>query len=372
MKFIVSSSYLLKQLQVLGNVINSNNTLPILDNFLFELDNKNLTVSASDLETTMSAKLEIESESVGSVAVPAKLLLEILKTFPEQPLTFTVEENSTIEISSNSGKYALAYAPGDEFPRDIQLDEPSTTLVPAHILATAVSKTIFAAGNDDLRPVMSGVFFQFSPEGLTFVATDAHKLVKYSRTDVKASHVADFIMPKKPLNILKGILGASDAEVKIEYNDSNAKFSFENYILSCRLIDGKYPNYEAVIPKENPNKLMIDRSQFFSSVRRVAIFSNKTTHQIRLKIAGAELNISAEDIDFSNNAEERLTCDYQGDDLQIGFNSRFLTEMLTNLQSDMITLEMSLPNRAGILTPTDGLEDGETVTMLVMPVMLNN
>jgi DNA polymerase-3 subunit beta len=372
MKFIVSSSYLLKQLQVLGSVINSSNTLPILDNFLFELDNNTLKVSASDLETTMTATLEIDSKSQGSVAIPAKLLLDILKTFPEQPLTFTVEDNSTVEISSNSGKYAIAYAPGEEFPKAVVLDDPSKTIVPAEVLATAVSKTIFAAGNDDLRPVMSGVFFQFSPEGLIFVATDAHKLVKYARTDVKASQVADFIMPKKPLNILKGILGASDAEVAIEYNDANATFSFENYVLTCRLIDGKYPNYEAVIPKENPNKLLINRVQFLNSVRRVAIFANKTTHQIRLKIAGTELNISAEDIDYSNKADERLTCDYQGDDMQIGFNSRFLTEMLNNLSSDEIQLEMSMPNRAGILTPVDGLDEGETVTMLVMPVMLSN
>ena len=372
MKFIVSSSYLLKQLQVLGSVINSSNTLPILDNFLFELNKKVLTVSASDLETTMSATLEIESTNKGSVCVPAKLLLDILKTFPEQPLTFTVEENNTIEISSNSGKYAIAYAPGDEFPKSIALDAPSTTLIPSDVLGTAINKTIFAAGNDDLRPVMSGVFFQFSPEGLIFVATDAHKLVKYARTDVQASQVADFIMPKKPLNILKSILGSSDAEVKIDYNDSNATFSYESYILTCRLIDGKYPNYEAVIPKENPNKLIIDRNLFLSSVRRVALFANKTTHQIRLKIAGTELNISAEDVDYSNKADERLTCDYQGDDLQIGFNSRFLLEMLNSLQSDEIQLEMSLPNRAGILTPVDGLDDGEVVTMLVMPVMINN
>lgn len=372
MNFIVSSSYLLKQLQVLGSVINNSNTLPILDNFLFELDNNALKVSASDLETTMTATLDIESKSVGSVAIPAKLLLEILKTFPEQPLTFTVEDNNTVEISSNSGKYALAFAPGEEFPKSIALEDPSVTLVPAEILSTAINKTIFAAGNDDLRPVMSGVFFQFSPQSLIFVATDAHKLVKYTRTDVVASEVAEFIMPKKPLNILKGILGTSDNEVKIEYNDSNATFSIENYVLMCRLIDGKYPNYEAVIPKENPNKLMINRTQFLNSVRRVAIFANKTTHQIRLKIAGTELNISAEDIDYSNKADERLTCDYQGDDLQIGFNSRFLSEMLTNLTSDEIQLEMSMPNRAGILTPIDGLDEGETVTMLVMPVMLNS
>jgi len=372
MKFIVSSTYLLKQLQVLGGVINNSNTLPILDNFLFELNNTELIISASDLETTMSAKLEVESDNSGSIAVPARLLLETLKTFPEQPLTFVVEENNTIEISSNHGKYALAYADGNEFPKAVSLEDASSTTIAGDILATAISKTIFAAGNDDLRPVMSGVFFQFSTEGLTFVATDAHKLVKYSREDVQASQTTEFIMPKKPLNLLKGILAASDDEVIIEYNDSNAKFTFENTVLICRLIDGKYPNYEAVIPKENPNKLVIDRTQFLNSVRRVSIFSNKTTHQIRLKIAGAELNISAEDIDYSNKAEERLTCDYQGDDMQIGFNSRFLTEMLNNLTSDEVQLEMSLPNRAGILTPVDGLDEGEQVTMLVMPVMLNS
>lgn len=372
MKFIVSSSYLLKHLQVLGGVINNSNTLPILDNFLFELENGKLTVSASDLETTMNAILDVDSSSQGNVAVPARLLLDILKTFPEQPLTFVVEDNNTVEISSNHGKYALAYADGAEFPKAVELTDPSSTVLIGDILATAISKTIFAAGNDDLRPVMSGVFFQFSPESLTFVATDAHKLVKYQRTDVQASQVAEFIMPKKPLNLLKGILAASESEVTIEYNDSNAKFTFDNVELICRLIDGKYPNYEAVIPKENPNKLSIDRSPFLSSVRRVSIFSNKTTHQIRLKIAGAELNISAEDIDYSNKAEERLTCDYQGDDMQIGFNSRFLLEMLNNLTSDQVSLEMSLPNRAGILTPVDGLDEGEFVTMLVMPVMLNN
>jgi DNA polymerase III subunit beta len=372
MKFIVSSSYLLKQLQVLGSVINSSNTLPILDNFLFELDAHTLKVSASDLETTMTATLEIESDSTGSVALPAKLLLDILKTFPEQPLTFTVEDNNTVEISSNSGKYALAYAAGEEFPSAVTLEDPSSTFMPAEILSTAITKTIFAAGNDDLRPVMSGVFFQFSTDGLIFVATDAHKLVKYTRTDIKASQVAEFIMPKKPLTILKGILAVSDAEVKIEYNDSNATYTFDNYVLTCRLIDGKYPNYEAVIPKENPNKLIISRNQYLNSVRRVSIFANKTTHQIRLKIAGTELNISAEDIDYSNKADERLTCDYQGDDMQIGFNSRFLSEMLNNLTSDEIQLEMSMPNRAGILTPIDGLDEGENVLMLVMPVMLNN
>ncbi|MBT4678461.1 DNA polymerase III subunit beta [bacterium] len=371
MKFIVSSSQLLKQLQVLGGVINSNNTLPILDNFLFEISENQLKVSASDLETTMSAVVTIESDSTGSIAISARLLLDTLKTFPDQPLTFKTEGDSIIEISSDQGKYDMAYFGGDEFPKSVSLPSPSKTVIPSNILATAISKTIFAAGNDDLRPVMSGVFFQFSSESLTFVATDAHKLVKYTRTDVTADKTAEFIMPKKPLNLLKGVLGGEE-DVIIEYNDANAKFTFENFVLICRLIDGKYPNYEAVIPKENPNKLTVDRASFQNSVRRVSIFSSKTTHQIRLKMAGTELNISAEDLDFSNKADERLSCDYQGDDMQIGFNSRFLSEMLSNLTSSEVLIEMSLPNRAGILTPIDGTDEGEKITMLVMPVMLNN
>ena len=372
MKFIVSSTLLLKQLQILGGVINTNNTLPILDNFLFELTNNQLQISASDLETTMSTSIVVEADEKGSIAVPARLLLDTLKTFPEQPLTFVVEDNNTIEISSDSGKYALAYADGAEFPKSVELESPSSTTIAGDILATAINKTIFASGNDDLRPVMSGVFFQFSTENLTFVATDAHKLVKYVRTDVTANEVAEFIMPKKPLTLLKSILATTSEDVTIEYNDSNAKFTFDNSVLICRLIDGKYPNYDAVIPKENPNKLTLDRGSFLNSVRRVSIFSSKTTHQIRLKMAGTELNISAEDLDFSNKADERLQCNYEGDDMQIGFNSRFLLEMLSNLNSNEVLLEMSLPNRAGILTPIDGLEEGENITMLVMPVMLNN
>jgi DNA polymerase-3 subunit beta len=372
MKFIVSSSQLLKQLQVLSGVINSSNTLPILDNFLFELNQNELKISASDLETTMSTSIEVESESEGSAAISSRILLDTLKTFPNQPLTFKTEGNSTIEISSSHGKYDMAYFDGNEFPKAVSIESPSSTVIPGEVLATAISKTIFAAGNDDLRPVMSGVFFQFTTDGLTFVATDAHKLVKYSRTDVVANDAAEFIMPKKPLNLLKGILAGNESDVTIEYNNSNAKFTFDNVVLVCRLIDGKYPNYEAVIPKENPNKLTVERGIFLNSVRRVSIFSSKTTHQIRLKMAGTELNISAEDLDYSNKAEERLVCEYQGDDMQIGFNSRFLTEMLNNLSSNEVLIEMSLPNRAGILTPIDGVVEGEFITMLVMPVMLNH
>ena len=322
------------------------------------------------METTMLTALEVDSDDDGSIAIPAKLLLDTLKTFPEQPLTFSAD-NNIMTVSHDKGSSEIACSNGADFPKAVSLNDPSSTTILGDTLATAINKTIFAAGNDDLRPVMSGVFFQFSTESLTFVATDAHKLVRYRREDLAANETAEFIMPKKPLNLLKAMLQGNETEVLINYNESNAQFTFDSTSIICRLIDGKYPNYEAVIPKENPNKLVIARNQFLNSVRRVSIFSNKTTHQIRLKMAGAELNISAEDLDYSNKADERLTCDYQGDDMQIGFNSRFLIEMLNNLNCEDVSLEMSMPNRAGILTPVDGLDDGEQVTMLVMPVMLN-
>ena len=373
MKFLVSSSLLLKHLQVLGGVISNNSTVPIVDNFLFDIKDSVLTITASDLETTMSAQIEVESETDSMLAIPAKLLLETLKTFPEQPLTFIQHiETQTIEISSDFGKYALAYVDGDEYPVAEVLDDAKKVNIPAKVLFSAISKTIFAAGNDELRPVMSGVYFSFTPQGMTFVATDAHKLVRYERSDVVAEDEADFIMPKKPLNLLKNILGGNEGDITIEFNESNAQFNLDNIVLVCRLIEGKYPNYEAVIPKNNPNVLSLDRNNLLQSVKRVSIFSNKTTYQVKLSINGSDLQISAEDLDYSNKANERLICDYQGEDMQIGFNSRFMLEMLNNLTSSDITLEMSAPNRAGILTPSDGLEEGEKILMLVMPVMIGN
>ncbi len=371
MKFIVSSESLLKELQILGGIINNTNTLPILDNFLFHLNEGQLILTASDLETTMSATIKVESEDSGMVALPARLILDTLKTFPEQPLTFVKTEKNTIEISANNGKYSVAFQNGEDFPKSTQIKDPIKTQINGKILSTAINATLFASGNDDLRPVMSGVFFQFNTSELTFVATDAHKLVKYTRTDIQAEKNAEFIMPKKPLQLLKGILQGVKESVIIEYNETNAEFSFGNIRMISRLVEGKYPNYEAVIPKENPNVMQIHRVDFLNSVRRVSIFSNKTTHQIRLKIAGANLQISAEDLDYSNKAEERLGCEYFGDDLQIGFNSRFLIEMLNNISCEEIKLSMSLPNRAGIITPMDEVDEGENITMLVMPVMLN-
>lgn len=371
MNFIISSTTLLKHLQSISGVLSTSNTLPILDNFLFEINDGQLTVSASDLETTMRTTLIVEANEAGKIAIPAKLLLDVLKNLPDQPCTFTVDlKTFSIEIAYDNGKSRMVGFNGDDFPRTPSIENSTTVKMSGEIISKAINKTLFATGNDDLRPVMSGVFCQFSPQDITFVATDAHKLVRYRRTDSDASGSSSFILPKKPLNLLRTNLSGNE-EVLVEYNESNAVFTFGDIVLICRLIDGKYPNYEAVIPKENPNVLTIDRQQFLSSIKRVSIFANKTTHQVKLKLAGSELALSAEDIDFSNEANERLTCNYDGDDMEIGFNSRFLMEMLNNMDNTEVRLEMSEPNRAGLLMPAVKDNENEDILMLVMPVMLN-
>jgi len=371
MNFIVSSTTLLRHLQSISGVLSTSNTLPILDNFLFEIADGELTVSASDLETTMRTKLVVEANEAGKIAIPAKLLLDILKNLPDQPCTFLVDPtNHGVEISYDNGKSKMVGYNGDDYPKSPAIENGNNIKVSGDIISKAINKTLFATGNDDLRPVMSGVFCQFSPSDIIFVATDAHKLVRYKRTDSQATGSSSFILPKKPLNLLKSNL-RGDEEVLIEYNDSNAIFTFNDIVLMCRLIDGKYPNYEAVIPKENPNVLTVDRLQFLGSIKRVSIFANKTTHQIKLKMAGSELALSAEDLDFSNEANERLTCHYDGEDLEIGFNSRFLMEMLNNIETQEVKIQMSEPSRAGLLIPANSDNEHEDILMLVMPVMLN-
>mgnify|MGYP001031198632 FL=1 len=372
MKFIVNSTALLRELQKLNSVISSNNTLPILDNFLFEINGGNMAVTASDLEVTMKVAISVESEVDGRITIPARILIDTLKTFSNQPLTFVIDlTNYSIEIISELGNYKLSGNNADEFPKNPTLTNSSSTFFKSEILHNAINKTLFASGNDDLRPVMSGVYCELSPEQVTFVATDAHKLVKHSRNDLSSDKTASLILPKKPLTILKNNI-VDGIDIKLDFNDTNALFSFENNTIICRLIDGKYPNYDAVIPKENPNKLTIETSLLLSSIKRISIYANKTTHQIRLKVAGSELQISSEDLDFSNKADERLPCHYEGEDIEIGFNSKFVIDMLNNIGSNKISLEMSAPNRAGIILPLDGTVEGENTLMLVMPVMLNN
>lgn len=373
MKFIVSSSLLLKNLQSIFGVINTSNTLPILDDFLFDLKDEALTITSSDLETTMSVTLKPDKAvQNGSIAIPAKILVDTLKTFADIPVSFTInDENQGIEISAGDGKYKMAGHKSDEYPRIPGLESTTSIELTSSLLSQAINKTLFATGNDELRLVLSGVFCELSPEDITFVATDAHKLVKYKRTDAKSTDSASFILPKKPLNLLKNIITGQDIPVSIEYNRTNAFFSFQNVHLVCRLIDGKYPNYDAVIPTENPNKLTIDRNALLTTIRRVAIFANQSTHQVRFKLSGKELVLSSEDLDFSKESKDRLTCDYEGDDLEIGFNSKFLIEMLNNIDTDEVRLEMSAPNRAGILLPVNQENKNEDILMLVMPVMLN-
>jgi DNA polymerase III subunit beta len=371
MKFIVNTGALLKQLQLISGVVGANSVLPILENFLFDINKKNLTIFATDLETSMSASMEVDSKESAKIAMPAKMLLDVLKTLPEQPLTFNIDNKSfAIEITSDNGKYKLNGENGDDFPK-IPVAENVTNLnIASLVLANAINKTLFAVSSDELRPAMTGVYFQLDPDGTTFVATDAHKLVRYRRTDAKSDSASTFIVPKKALNLLKTALPADDSAVNISYNNSNAFFNFGSGNLICRLIDARYPDYNAVIPTNNPNKLVIGRAELQNSLRRIAIFSNKTTNQVVLKITGNELQVSAQDLDFSNEASEKLTCTYEGEDMEIGFNAKFLVEMLGTLEGDEIILELSTPSRAGVLFPVEK-EDTEDILMLVMPVMLN-
>ena len=374
MKFIVSSIKLLKSLQALSGVIGSKNTLPILDDFLFHLDENQLKITSSDLDVTMTVCLVPDMvEGTGEVTIPARLLLEIMKNFPDVPITVSVDNNSlAVELIAGEGRYKLAGHKSDEFPQLPVMADTSVWEIPADVLAKGFEKTVFATGMDEIRPIMSGVLMEMTEGFLTFVATDAHKLVRYRRMDVKSDVVASFIMPKKPINQLKSILATlADEPVRIEFNKTNASFVFGDYQLICRLIEGRYPNYDAVIPKQNPNQLTIDRQTFLAAIRRVAVFSSKATHQVRFRIVGQELTLTAEDIDFYNEAKERLSCSYEGDDMEIGFNSRFLQEMLGNFDSETVKIDMSAPNRAGIITPVERENEAEDLLMLLMPVMLN-
>jgi DNA polymerase-3 subunit beta len=372
MRFIVSTSVLLKQLQAISGASSSSTVLPILENFLFEIKDNLLTISATDLQTSMVTSLPIEAKEEGRVAMPSKILIDTLKTLPDQPVAFSVDTATlAIEISAGDGKYKLSGEKADDFPKIPVVDNASTVEIASSILSEAINKTIFAVSSDELRPAMAGVYVQLNEKNITFVATDAHRLVRYRRTDIGTEKSASIILPKKALNLLKSSLPNDDNKVTVEYNNTNAFFQFGNINLICRLVDERYPDYEAVIPQINPNKLTVDRSQFLNTLRRVVIFANKTTHQVRLKINGSELHISAEDLDFSNEAHERLNCQFEGEDMEIGFNAKFLVEMLNNLTCEEVVLEMSSPNRAGLLLPAIK-QDDEDVLMLVMPVMLNN
>ena len=374
MKFIVASGELQKALQIVSGVISSSQSRPILENFLFELDNEILKITASDGETTLITSVGVKSDDSGKIAVPAKMFQEVIKSFGDQPLTFSVKESESgegglLEILDEKDNYFVALDNAEDYPELPEFDAAQKVTIASGVLADALSNTLFATSNDSLRPVMTGVLFQFSDKETNFVSTDSHRLVVYKRTDLINAEPIEFIMPKKPLAIFKNILANSGEDVTIEFNENMAKFTFGNNTWICRLIDGKYPNYTAVIPKENPNILTINRNLLLSSIRRASIMSNKSTNQVRFKLSGNILHLHAEDTEYANKADMQIPCDYNGEDINIGFSSKFLTEMLSVLSSDDITMKMSQPNRPGIIEPVDGLEDEEKILMLSMPVI---
>ncbi|HEX4849314.1 MAG TPA: DNA polymerase III subunit beta [Puia sp.] len=371
MKFIVSSSALLKQLQHITGVINANTVLPILEDFLFDIEKNKLTVVATDLETVMKVQLEVEAKDNGKVCIPARILIDSLKNISDQPLTFNIDKHFAVEITSDNGKYKVMGENPDNFPKEPSADDTTSFNISAHALITAINKTIFAVSSDDLRPAMTGVYFEMDKKGLQLVATDAHRLVRYKRKEVSCPRADSLIVPKKPLNLLKSALPANEDSVTINYNNNHLFVQHGTMQMSCRLIDARFPDYKVVIPLDNPYKLVLNRSDFQGALRRVSIFSNKSTNQVVLNIQGSELQLAAQDVDFSFEGTERMKCQYDGEDLSIAFNARFLIEMLNGTDADEVKMELSTPTKAGILKPIEEDQD-EELLMLVMPLMLNS
>jgi len=371
MKFIVSSTQLLKHLQQISGVINANTVLPILEDFLFEIEKNKLTVVATDLETVMKIHLDIEAKDSGKVCIPSKILLDSLKNIAEQPLTFNIDKNFGVEITSDNGKYKVMGENPDNFPKEPVADTATSFTMPSSALVTAINKSLFAVSNDDLRPAMTGVYFELDAKGMTCVATDAHRLVRFKRTDVSCPKTDTFIVPKKPLTLLKSALPQNDDELQISYNSNHLFVKHNATELVCRLIDARFPDYKVVIPTDNPYKLTVNKNDFQSALRRVSVFSNKSTNQVALTISGSELQLAAQDVDFSFEGNERMACQYDGEDLQIAFNAKFLIEMLNAADTDEVVIELSTPTKAGIIKPTE-VDENEQLLMLVMPLMLNN
>ena len=376
MKFVVSSTELLNRLQAIGRVISSRNTLPILDNFLFKLEGNTLEVTASDLETTLITRINLTNVSEeGCIAIPAKHLTEFVSKFPEQPLTFDIStETFSIRINSEIGEYGFQGYDWEDFPQlpTLKQETLSTLRLPADMVLQGIGKTFFASGDDELRPVMNGIFLEMSTENISFVSTNSQILVRYRRKDASAENDGSFNLPKKPAGLLRTVLAKEHGDVSITFDDKNAMFELSDYVLVCRLVEGKYPAYNSVIPVENPNKLIIDRVDFLGSLRRVSMFTNQATNLVRLELRGNQLNILAQDIDFKHAGHETLQCQYDGEEMNIGFKANFLIEMLSNITSTEISVEMSDPNRACLILPVNADLEGEDLLMLVMPLTLGD
>ncbi len=374
MKFVISSSALLSVLQTTGKVISNKNTLPILDYFLMELKDGSLRVTASDLETTLVGSLAVDSvEREGVIAAPAKLMLDSLKEFSEQPLTIEANESSwEIRVSWKSGSLTIPGTSGLSYPALPELGEEKREMeFDVDVLLNGINKTIFATADDELRPVMNGVYVNIEPGVTTFVATDAHKLVKYAAEEAGKEFAASFILPKKPANLLKSVLVKEDDAIRVAFDSKNVVFSLKNHTLICRLIEGNYPNYNAVIPAANPNKVIVDRVELLNAIKRVAVCSNQATNLIKLDIASNVINLTAQDLDFSVSANETLSCSYDGEPITIGFKSTFLVEILSNLETPSIQVELADSTRAGVFKPIYNDKQASTTLMLLMPMMIN-
>jgi len=375
MKFVVSSTELLGHLQAISRVISSKNTLPILDNFLFNLSGNDLEITASDLESTLITRMKLENaEGEGIIALPARILLDTLKEFSAQPLAFDLNlETMAVVINSENGKFSVMGQNGIDFPAlpAIKKDKRSSFPINADVLLAGISRTLFATADDELRPVMGGIFVEAAPDGITFVASDAHKLVRYQRLDAVADDSSSFILPKKPASLLKNILPREEGPVTVEFDDKNAFFNLNDYRVVCRLVEGNYPNYNSVIPKNNPRKITIDRVEFYNTLRRVSVFSNQASNLVKLQLKGNQITVSAQDIDFSISAYERVKCQYEGDEIEIGFKSVFLLEILANIGSQDVVIELADPTRAGLFLPAETENQSEDLLMLLMPMMIN-
>ena len=374
MKFDVSSTALLSRLQSISKVIVNKNSLPILDSFLFDLEGNLLTITASDAETRMVTSIKVmNAEGSGLFAVSAKILLDPLKELPEQPLTFDInDDNLEIFIHFQNGKYNFIGQKGDTYPQQKPLSENAISLtMESSQLLNGISRSLFATAEDELRPVMNGIYFDILPDSLTFVASDGHKLVRFRNLSIKSPERASFILPKKPANLLKNILAKEDDMVLVKFDDNNVYVSCNNFEMVCRLIEGRYPNYNSVIPKDNPYKVTIDRISFLNALKRVSIFSSPASSLIKLNLSEGRMLISAQDIDFSYAAEEMVACQYEGSELNIGFKATYLIEILGNISSDEVVFELADPSRAGVLVPLEN-EENEDLLMLLMPMMLND
>ena len=375
MKFVVSSSELLGHLQAISRVISSKNTLPILDNFLFNLSGNDLEITASDLESTLITRMKLENtEGDGTIALPARILLDTLKEFSVQPLAFDINLSTmAVVISSENGKFNVMGQNGIDFPAlpAIKKEKKSSFVINADVMLSGINKTLFATADDELRPVMGGVFVEAATDRITFVASDAHKLVRYQRMDAHADDNSSFILPKKPASLLKNILPREEGSVTVEFDDKNAFFNLSNYKVVCRLVEGNYPNYNSVIPKNNPRKITIDRVEFYNTLKRVSVFSNQASNLVKIQLKGNQVMVSAQDIDFSISAYERIKCLYEGDEIEIGFKSVFLLEILANIGSQDVMMELADPTRAGLFLPAVSENDSEDLLMLLMPMMIN-